>query len=418
VETDETRRQNVAMRVVVVGAGFAGLAAAEALATDGLDVVVVEARDRVGGRVWSRELASGAVVEMGAEFVLPDNSIVRETAERLGLTLFDKGTTYGDREPRGGVGVTRQELLDGYAAVHAAVEEGRLGAGSVVEALTALSMSAGAREAIRARIEVSTAYPADDQDASVLAESGTSTGGFPTWSVAGGNQRIAIELARRLGSRVALRSPAERIAWSGDGVVVTAAGGEIEADRCVVAVPARVTDRIRFDPPLPAGKARALAGVRYGTAAKLFLPLAEAASPSATLAVPDRYWTFTQHAPGGGPLAVAGSFAGSPLGLERLAVVDGPDRWIERVVALRPDLRLRTADAVLSTWADDPWVGAAYSARSRSSPMDDEALAAPVGPLHFAGEHTAGAWHALMEGALRSGLRAAEEIRAAAGVDG
>ena len=65
-----------------------------------------------------------------------------------------------------------------------------------------------------------------------------------------------------------------------------------------------------------------------------------------------------------------------------------------------------------STWADHPWIRAAYSARSRTSPMDAAALAAPVGPLYFAGEHTAGPRHALMDGALESGLRAATEFLA------
>jgi monoamine oxidase len=78
-------------RVVVVGAGLSGLAAAEALLAAGREVVVLEARDRVGGRVWSRRLANGAVVEMGAEFVLPGNTVVEETAARLGLGLWEKG---------------------------------------------------------------------------------------------------------------------------------------------------------------------------------------------------------------------------------------------------------------------------------------------------------------------------------------
>ena len=77
---------------------------------------------------------------------------------------------------------------------------------------------------------------------------------------------------------------------------------------------------------------------------------------------------------------------------------------------MRPDLQIRPDEAVLSTWADDPWMRAAYSARLRTSPMDDAALAAPVGPLHFAGEHTAGPRHALMDGALESGLRATAEV--------
>ena len=397
------------MRAVVVGAGLAGLVAADELARGGVEVVVLEARSRVGGRVWSQELANGAVVEMGAEFILPDNTVIRAFAERLGLRLYEKGTTYGDREPRGGPPVSRAELLAGYAAVRAACDEGTFGGGTVVDALARLPISDGARAAIRARLEVSTAYPADDQEAAVLAESGAGVGGFATHSVAGGNQGIADALAARLGERVHLRAPVGRIAWAAEGVRVTA-GVETTADAAVVAVPASVMDRIAFDPPLPGGTAAAIAAVRYGQAAKLFLPLGRPAEPSATLSVPDRFWTFTQLEPDGGPLAVAGSFAGSPLAIERLAVADGPDRWIEAVRRLRPDLALRPEGAVLSTWADDPWIRGAYSAHSFASRLDEGALCRPVGPLHFAGEHTAGDWHALMEGALRSGLRAAGEI--------
>ena len=400
------------MRVVVVGAGFAGLAAADALARGGVDVVVLEARDRVGGRVWSRALPTGAVVEIGAEFILPDNEVVRAIADRLGLILFEKGCRYGDREPRGGLGVTRSELLAAFEVVRAAVATDVL-RGSVTDALHALDLHPGAREAILARIEVSTAYPADDQAAHVLGEAATGLGDYPTHTVAGGNQRIAIALADGLGDAVHLAAPVTRIVRSdGGGVRVASGGAEIEADRCVVAVPASVMDRIAFDPPLPEVQARAIAGVAYGQAAKLFLPLAAPVPPSATLSVPDRFWTFTQHAPDGGALAVAGSFAGSPGALERLRVDDGPATWTAAVRRLRPDLPLADGEPVLSTWHDDPWVRAAYSAQSLRSPLDTAALAVPAGPIHFAGEHTAGPFHALMEGALRSGARAAEEILA------
>jgi monoamine oxidase len=108
--------------VAVVGAGFAGLAAAEALVQAGRDVVVLEARDRVGGRVWSRTLPGGQVVEMGAEFILPGNTVVEETARRLGLGLWEKGMAYGRREPRG-VPVTEAELRDAAAAIERALED-------------------------------------------------------------------------------------------------------------------------------------------------------------------------------------------------------------------------------------------------------------------------------------------------------
>jgi monoamine oxidase len=385
-------------RTIVVGAGFAGLAAADALVAAGVDVTVLEARDRVGGRVRSRTLENGATVELGAEFVLPAHELLRETAARLGLQLYEKGTLYGDREPRDGAPVTRDELLAGVGRLRAAGADGTLD-----EALDRLALPAGVREAIVARIEVSTAYPAADQAATVLAEDAAGFGGFPSHGVAGGNQRLADALARRLGDRVRLATPVGRIAWSERGVRV----GELDADACVVAVPASVIDRIAFEPPLPAWKAEALGAVRYGQAAKLFLPLAEPAEPSATLSVPGRFWVYTQLAPDGSPLPVVAAFAGSAAAIERLAA-----GWPGRVRELRPDLAVAPdAEPVLSTWHDDPWVRAAYSARSLASPLDDGALAAPVGPLAFAGEHTAGEWHGLMEGALRSGVRAAADVR-------
>ena len=93
-------------RVVVVGAGLAGLAAADALLTAGVDVTVLEARDRVGGRVWSVPFAGG-IVERGAEFVLPCNTAIEAVAARFGLRLAPKGTPYGRREPRGAEAVPR-----------------------------------------------------------------------------------------------------------------------------------------------------------------------------------------------------------------------------------------------------------------------------------------------------------------------
>src|SRR6266704_1205455 len=100
-----------AMRVCVIGAGFAGLAAAAALLDGGAEPVVLEARDRVGGRVHSARLGNGAVVERGAEFIEHDHETLVATAARLGLDLAPTGMSYGDREPRGGLGVTRETLL-------------------------------------------------------------------------------------------------------------------------------------------------------------------------------------------------------------------------------------------------------------------------------------------------------------------
>ena len=160
--------------VVVVGAGFAGLAAADALAASGHEVTVFEARDRVGGRVHSRTLDDGATIELGAEFILPGHDVLRATAERLRLPLYEKGTRYGDREPR--PPVRREELLRAIARLRDARE------GTVASALEGLRLPPAVRDALTARVEISTAYPASDQAASVLADSGTAFGDYAAGS--------------------------------------------------------------------------------------------------------------------------------------------------------------------------------------------------------------------------------------------
>jgi monoamine oxidase len=132
--------------------------------------------------------------------------------------------------------------------------------------------------------------------------------------------------------------------------------------------------------------------------------------PSATLSVPERFWCYTQLGADGRPLPVVAAFAGTRSALERLEISRGPARWLDELATLRPDLELEPQGALLARWDDDPWALGAYSAHSVARPMDDAELARPVGRLSFAGEHTAGEWHGLMEGALRSGQRAADEM--------
>src|ERR1700733_13593237 len=121
------------MKTLVVGAGFAGLAAAARLAAAGVEVDVFEARDRVGGRVWSVPFAGG-VVERGAEFILPGNDTLVAAARRLGLALVLKGTRYGDREPRGGDAVTREQVAEAMGRI---ASEPPSAAGTLRQALDA-----------------------------------------------------------------------------------------------------------------------------------------------------------------------------------------------------------------------------------------------------------------------------------------
>jgi monoamine oxidase len=395
------------VKAIVVGAGFAGLAAADELRRAGAEVEVFEARDRVGGRVWSVPFA-GATVERGAEFIFPDHETVIGMAERVGVRLVRKGTLYGDREPRGTDGVTREAVLEAVARIRSEPPPAH---GTVVEALATYGFEPPVAEAIRARLEVSCAYPAADLDAEALVEGAGAFGSFESYGIEGGNSRLAQAIAEQLEAAVHLSTPVARISWSEREVRVGARGHEARADAAVIAVPAAVIDGIRFDPPLPSTMSTAMHSVRYGQAAKLFVALRAPAPPSATLSVPQRFWCYTQLGADGQPVPFVTAFAGSLQALESLAV--STTRWVKALARLRPDLELEPDSAMVSTWDADRWARGAYSASSVASPLDTDELRRPVGPLAFAGEHTAGAWHGLMEGALRSGVRAAQQMLSA-----
>ncbi len=395
------------MKVAVVGAGFAGLAAADALARGGHEVVLLEARDRVGGRVHSVPFAGG-LVERGAEFVFDGHEQVHALCARLGLTLADKGFPYGDREPRGGVPTTRADVVAAASGLQRAAAAG----GTIADAVERLDGDAGARAAVRARLEMTHATPADELDASVLADAGSSFGDYSSTTVVEGNQAIATGLAAglpdvRLGA--AVRAIA---AQPGGGVVLTVDGGEdVSADRVVVAVPLPVLDLIAFTPALPGDLREALGRARSGHAAKLFLALTGPAQPSSVMAPAERYWTFTSLGAGGAAPRVVGAFAGTLAAVQALVPAGDPAPWVASVARLRPELAFDAGSALAATWHDDPWARGAYSASVIGVRPGDEALIArPVGPVHWAGEHLAGDFGGYMEGALRSGQRAAREI--------
>jgi monoamine oxidase len=224
---------------------------------------------------------------------------------------------------------------------------------------------------------------------------------------------VATGLARRLGQAVRLASPVRTVQQDHRGVHLSTADGTVTGDAAVIAVPMAVLRRLPIMPPV-SGRQRA-AWERSGLAhnAKLHMPLNRPAAPSAVQSVPGRFWTWTAADMTGQIQPVLHAFAGTEQGLAALAVADGPATWAARAAALRPELESDPARAVLTTWNDDPWAGESYTADTlTAAPGDPDILAAPAGLIHFAGEHTAGHWAGLMEGALRSGQRAASEALA------
>ncbi len=404
------------MRVVVAGAGFAGLLAACRVASAGHEVVVLEARDRVGGRVWSQALVPGdprTIIERGGEFVLDGYDLMREVARELGLTFAGTTMSYYEREPRG-VPVTTQDDLARCAEFAAAAAAHAPARASLAEVLSGWPGLPAALATYVSRAELTNGVTAGSLAAAAVTDITAGAGRRPSWRVAGGNQLLARGLAEQLGASVRLRSAVRAVEHDEHGVRVRTSDGEVAADAVIVAVPMAILRELPFSPPLP-GRYYA-AWQRSGLAhnAKLHMPLTRPAGASAVHSVPDRFWTWTATDGSGQVQPVLHAFGGTAESLAALAVTDGPARWAARAAALRPELSTDPDRAVLTTWNDDPWAGESYTAHTTTvASGDDELIAAAAGRIHFAGEHTAGAWAGLMEGALRSGARAAAEVLAA-----
>lgn len=398
-----------------MGAGLSGLAAAEALASRGITVEVLEARDRVGGRVWSDRLSNGALIERGAEFVLEDYDLLHSSAARLGVALCPTGMAYGRREPRGGPPVDHGELIRASATL-ADLARQRAGdaEATVGELLAAARLSPGAQAALTARLSISNAHEAGALAVDLAAHTSSTFSDQESTRIAGGNSRLAAAFAERLPTPVRTNRAVHWVRWSGPAVTVGGESFETTADASVITVPASLFEHITFEPELPARKMRANRMVDYGHAAKLFIPLRGSVEPSAVMSVPDRFWCWTARGAGGAVEPVVSSFAGSAEALDRLGARGGGAQWLGKLRSMRPDLSLVADQAVLATWDDDPWVRAAYSVALGGRRRDEDGLVRSVGPLFFAGEHTAGPWAGTMEGALRAGLRAADQVIASA----
>jgi monoamine oxidase len=396
-------------RVAIVGAGFAGLAAAEAIAAAGVEVVVVEARERVGGRVWSERLVNGGLIERGAEFITDGYDVTVEIAGRLGIELDGMGIHYPDRDLVPGPGPEAAVLAQAAEAVaELASTEPKA---SALEVFRRAVESSAVRDVLETRLQSALAHPLVDLEASYAMHLPDLVKSAETRRMRGGNQRLASELAAILGDRVRLGCPVREVRSAGDGVRVLGDGVDISATACVVAVPvALLPGGIRFDPPIEAAAERAITSIPTSRAAKLAVPLATSSPARAVMSGPDRFWAWTTPCDEVGG-RVAGAWAGAEPVLESLGVHVGAGEWIRHLRRLWPALDLEEDGAVLTVWEDDPWARGAYSVLP--SVPDSRGSAASIGTetVVFAGEHTAEPeWTGTMEGALRSGLRAASDV--------
>jgi putrescine oxidase len=440
---------------VVIGAGIAGLTAAWRLQQAGLDVVVLEARDRVGGRLHTVDV-DGARFELGGQWIAPYQHAVREVIEELGLELFERH--------RGGdqVYVTREGEAIRHAGhdapmgaqADAAYDAGVAALGVIVDALDpeapwehpdaaaldAMTFAqwledqvadADARDLVR--FLVASAFmtkPAHSFSVLQAAWLLSSAGGLDNLfdvdlvldaRVVGGAQRIPERLAERLEGRVLLDAPVRTIRWSGEGVVAEAGGVTVSARAAVVAIPPNLIPGIRFDPPLPGWRQRLDQWFSQGSIIKV------------QTAYPTPFWREQGlSGTGFGPHELEAEIYDNspPDGTPGVIVGFISAERAEAAGELRPESRraavlecfarylgpraLDPTHYVERDWSTEEWTRGAYCATFSVGGLSrfGEAMRRPIGPLRWACTDIAGVGHMHMDGAVRSGTAAAGAILA------
>jgi monoamine oxidase len=406
-------------QVVVVGAGFAGLSAARALADRGIGVTVVEARERVGGRVWSCRLGNGEIAEMGAEWIMPGDRAIMDLAGRFGLALVETGTDYKRREAWGDLDVSLEAQnvflasADRVRAATAPAEAARMSLGELIDAVPG---DDAARRVLRVRLEGTCAADLNRVALRITdGERAFSPGGGRYFRLGAGNQALARAMAASLDD-VRLSHVVQMVERDRAGVTVHAGSTEVRADGVILAVPAPVAARLPFEPALPHDVATALSELPMGVASKLALPTRDRPSLRSRQSTDMSMWCWAANGEDLEPRRCVASFAGSPAAQRQLGLNDGGSvaLWTETLRRMNPDLMFE-GEPVSYIWEHDEYAMGSYSAWDNLSwdRMHDGVFTQMVDRVAFAGEHTAGPAHyATMNGALLSGSRAAEQVLA------
>ena len=431
--------------VAIIGGGLAGLSAARRLQAAGLTVCVLEARARVGGRVHSTRLATGHVVDRGAQFVGADHRrLIALAAEaRVSRTaLFTTGQTLHvgsaggppTRRPRDATPLGWLGQLDAAQAVLrlgwavdrlSPSDRARLDAQSAQAYIASHLMRDETFAAFVEPLANELCVPLDEISAYELLEQVRTIGGLDAEAESaqtffpGGAAGVAEYLGRAIGDALTLNARVTRVSLEAGGVAVQSTTGAVRARRVVVAVPPQLYGDIGLLPLLPPHWRPALAGYRAGAAIKTMLvydrPWWRAEGLSGTVASPSH--PFSSMVDGSPPDGGAGVLVLFTTGqaARRLSGrtsegdrVAGARQWVERVFGPRRPAPIAACSA---DWIADPLSLGGYASRRGIggwSMAPDLFAARP--PLHFAGTETATRWRSFMEGAITSGERAAAEV--------
>jgi len=459
--TSVARRSKPVRRVdvAIVGAGLAGLTAARNLTRMGHEVCVLEARDRVGGRVLNHTIRPGVVVEAGAEFIGPTQDRIAALARAMGVPTFKtyqggsnvfrargQNSTYDPagfppdpdviqviQAVTGGLDTMSKEVP--LAAPWKAKRAAEWDAMSLEQWKQANITSDVGRRLFDGFVEIN--WGADPSELSLLytlafiagagdeKNAGTflrfllTGGGAQESRFVGGSQRVPIEVARRLGSQVVLRTPVRKIEQSSHGVEVLSDRLTVRAKRVIVAVPPVLAARIHFSPALPKRHLELLRKIVAGPLLKYeavydtpFWRPKGLTGQTVSDTGPAQF-TFDNSPPSGSPGIVFGFIGGnSARSVSALSEQARRDAVLANFAAVLGDEALQPTTTFALNWIKEPW--------SRGCPTGHMApgvlhrlgpfLRRPHGRVHWAGTELATFWQGYMDGAVRSGEVTARDV--------
>ncbi len=443
--------------VCVVGAGFAGLTAAYRLQQAGASVIVLEARNRVGGRSLTLPTKDGAWVDLGGQWVGPQQerfmALIKEMdcetypSPRVGkmlqrsvvnLNSYDRFAKLDEASHPGARLVNAAfDQLDRLAQK---IDPEKPWAYPDAERLDAMTFAEWMRQNVaheNARrlvaFEMSSVACASPEELSILhvlflikacrnldALLGDE-GGAQQDLLIGGTQTVARRVADKLGDRIRENAAVRKIEWDDNGAVVHADQMSIAARHVIIAVPPHLAGAIEYQPGLPAARAQVTQRWPQGMVIKVQLIYPEPFWRRAGLSGESLdYLSMLGETDDSSPpehVSKAGHLCGFIYAdfARKAALLDAQER--KRLVltelakrfgraALEPD------DYIESNWSTQPWTGGCFTGflTPGATVLFRSAVRDPVGPLHFAGTETATAWPSFIDGAVRSGERAAMEI--------